>query len=467
MAYLSAHAQSVARRSKQTTIDAMDNRLAHMDQASFLALRALGHGALVQFNWIYNRPINVDGLRRFHQGLGHGLLGRRVERSPLPFARDRWVACGGPEDIAIADTPRPRSDLSAWLLARACLPLDPEYGPCWHLGALPFEDGGTAVCLTASHTVVDGIALLQAVADAVSGKARDLGYPDPGSRSRRQALLEDAWQTIASAPELARAAAATARIALRQRKDVAASIASAPTSPRAAGEDQPVAVPSLAAYVDLAEWNERAKSLGGNSLFLLAGFAGRLGVRMGRVCDDGSVTISLPMSDRAEDDTRGNALVFPVVSADPTNLASDLREVRIKIKQALVDLSATSEEMLGPLPLTSFTPKWVARRAAGIALGAAGRPIGCSNCGDLDPAVNRPDGTDADYVFGRLIEPGISKRTLERMGGQLYVVSGRVHGKIWIVVNAYLSGRTNSQDALRKDLSGTFAEFDLAAEIQG
>lgn len=66
----------------------------------------------------------------------------------------------------------------------------------------------------------------------------------------------------------------------------------------------------------------------------------------------------------------------------------------------------------------------------------------------------REQGTDADYAHGRLIEPGISKRTLERMGGQLFVVSGRVHGKVWIAVNAYLPGRTNSEDALREDLLG-------------
>jgi hypothetical protein len=464
---VTADAQSVAPHCKKITMDAMDNRLAHMDQASFLGLRALGHGALVQVYWIYNRPVNVDGLRRFHRGLGYGLLGRRVERSSLPFARDRWVADRGPGDIEIAETPRPRADLGTWLLARAGLPLDPEYGPCWHLGVLPFEDGGTSVCLTASHTLVDALAIVGAMADAASGRTLDPGYPGPGSRTRRRALLEDAWQTIASAPELARALAATARIAGRQRKDVAASIASALPSPRAAGDDEPIVVPSITAYVDIAQWNERAKNLRGNSFFLLAGFAGRLGVRMGRVCNDGSVTISFPISDRTENDTRGNALVFPVVSVDPTHLSSDLREVRVKVKRALIDLPKTSEEMLGPLPLTSFTPKWLARRAVGMALGAAGLPIGCSNVGDLPPAANRPDGTEADYMCGRLIEPGISKRTLQSMGGQLYVVSGRVHGKVWIAVNAYLIGRTNSQDALREDLSRTFAEFDLAAEIEG
>jgi hypothetical protein len=445
----------------------MDNRLAHMDQASFLALRALGHRSLGQFNWIYNRPVNVDGLRRFHRGLGYGLLGRRIERSPLPFARDRWVAYRGPEDIEIAETPRPRVDLGAWLLERASLPLDPAYRPCWHIGVLPFEDGGTAVCLTFPHTLADGRGIVQAMADAASGSTCDLGYPDPASRTRPRALLEDAWQTIASAPELARAAAAVVRIGRRQRKDVLASIASAPPSSRSGGENQPVVVPSLTAYVDLAEWNERAKGLGGNSPVLLAGFAGRLGVRMGRVRDDGSVSLSFPMSDRAENDTRGNALTFLAVSVDPTHLSSDLRQIRVKIRQALADLPETSKELLGPLPLTSFTPKWVARRAVGMGLGAASLPIGCSYLGDLHPQANRPDGTDADYMYGRLFEPDVGKRTLERMGGQLLVVSGRVHGKVWIAVNAYLSGRTNSQDALREDLSRTFAEFNLTAEILG
>jgi hypothetical protein len=443
----------------------MDNRLAHMDQACFLALRALGYGTLLQSVWIYNRPVNVDGLRRFHRGLGYGLLGRRIERSPLPFARDRWVAYRGPEDVEISETPRPRVDLNTWLFERARLPLDPEYGPCWHIGVLPFEDGGTAVCLTASHALVDGLGGNQAIADAASGKTSNLGYPDPDSRTRRQALLEDARQTIASAPELARALAAAVRIGRRRRKEVAASIASAPPSPRTGSEDQPVVVPSLTAYVDLAEWNKRAKDLGGNGLFLLAGFAARLGVRTGHVRADGSVTLSFPMSDRAENDTRGNALVFLFVSVDPTHLSSDLREIRVKIRQALADLPETSEEMLGPLPLTSFTPKWVARRAMGMGLGTASLPIGCSYLGDLHPEVNRADGTDADFLHERLIEPGISKRTLERMGRQLFVLSGRVHGKVWIVVNAYLSGRANTQDELRDDLARTFAEFNLSAEI--
>ncbi len=438
-----------------------------MDQASFLGLRALGYGALVQFNWIYNRPVNIDGLRRFHRSLGYGLLGRRVERSPIAFARDRWVVYRGPADIDIAETPRPRTDLSAWTYERACLPLDPEYGPGWHLGVLPLEDGGTAVSLVTSHTIVDGLGILQAIADAANGRTRYLGYPARDSRTRRRALLQDGRQTIASTPELARALRATVRVARKRRKDVAASFASAPPSPRVAGDDEPVVVPTLTAYVDMAEWDACAKSAGGNNFTLFAGFAGRLGVRMGRVCTDGTVTLSFPISERTKDDTRGNALVFPVVSVDPTHLSSNLEEVRLKFKQTFTDLAEITEELLAPLPLTSMTPQWVARRAAGMGLGSAAFPIGCSNVGEVDPAVNRPDGSEADYASGRLIEPGISKRTLERMGGQLFLVSGRGHAKVWISINAYLAGRTNSQEALRQATSRTFAEFDLKAEIHG
>jgi hypothetical protein len=226
-------------------------------------------------------------------------------------------------------------------------------------------------------------------------------------------------------------------------------------------------VPSLTAYVDVADWDACAKSVGGNSFTLLAGFAGRLGVRMGRVCDDGTVTLAFPVSDRADDDTRGNAVVFPTVSVYPAHLSSDLAEVRLKFKQAFADLAEITEELLAPLPLTPLAPKWVARRAAGMGLGAAGLPIGCSNVGDMPSEVLRPDGTDADYVSGRLIEPGISRRALERIGGQLFVVSGRGGGRIFITVNAYLAGRTNSQDALREDVSRTFDEFGLTAEIHG
>lgn len=442
----------------------MDNRLAHMDQASFLGLRALGSKAIDQMAWVYNRPADIEGLRRFHRNLNYGLLSRQVERSPLPFARDRWVYSPGP-DIDIAETPRPRSELMDWTYEQARLPIDPEHGPNWHLAVLPLDDGGTAVSLVTSHTIVDGLGIASAVSDAARGRARYLGYPHPHSRTRGRALLQDARETIGSLPELGRAAAAAARFARQSREDVAASFAQAPPSLRSVGDDVAVTVPCVAMFADMTEWDTRAKSLGGNGNTLFAAFGARLGARLGRLCGDGTVTLSFPISNRTENDTRGNALVFPNVSIDPTHLASDLGEIRVKFKQAIADLAETTPKMLAPLPLTSMTPKWVARRAALVGLGTARLPIGCSNLSDFDPDTMRPDGTEADYLFGRLVETGITRRALERMGGQLLLAGGRGGRKVTCTITAYLPGGTNTQEAVREVTLRTLEEFDLTAEI--
>lgn len=443
----------------------VDNRLAHMDQTTFLALRTLGYGTLAQVVWTYNRPVDMDGLRRFHRCLGSGLLGRRIERSPLPFARDRWVSSPGPADLDIAAQPRPRTDANVWAYERACLPIDPEVGPGWHLGMLPLQDDGTVISLAASHVLVDGLGLGGVIADAARGRTRELGYPPPGSRTRRQALREDARLTLASVPELAGALAAGARLARQSRKEFASSAAAAPPPPRRARDEEVVVVPTLAAYVDLDQWDACAARLGGTSNSLFAGFAARLGERLGRRLDDGSVTLAFPVGQRVEGDTRGNALTFANISVHPAQAATDLTGIRSELKRALIERAGQANELLGPLPLAAVMPTWLARRLVGVGLGSAALPIGCSNLGHLDGAMNRPDGTDADYAYGRLIEPGIGKRTLEAIGGQLFVASGRIPGKVFVTVVAYLPGRENSPEALRALVSQTFEEFELTPLI--
>jgi polyketide synthase 12 len=443
----------------------VDNRLAPVDQASFIAMRAT-HGALIQVTWIYDRAVNVDGLRRFQRNLGCGLLGRTIEQSPLPFARDRWIKAAASEDIDVAATPRRRADVNAWADELARLPIDPEWGPGWHLGVLPLEGGGTAVSLVASHTIVDAVGLGQAIEDAAEGRTRDLGYPPPGSRTRRRALREDLQQTVRELPDIAQALAALARRARSDRKGFTASIKVAPRSPITASDDQVVEVPALIAYIDLAEWDARAKSLGASSNSLVAGVACRLAVRVGRVHDDGTVTLRFPLTLRTEDDTRGNALTIVDVTVDPTNAATDLGEMHIKITQAiLVAMENPNDDILGTLPLALLTPRWVNRGLSEMAAGGAGLPVTCSNVGDLSPAANRPDGTDADYAYMRNLEPDIKKSTLERMGGQLFVGSGRGRGKMFIRISAYILGRPNTQNELREVISRTFAEFNLNAEI--
>ena len=314
-----------------------DNRLAFMDQGFFAGHRAAGMKEVMQVVWVYEHPIDFDGLRRFHHNFGYGLLGRRIERSPLPFARHRWVSDRGP-DIDIAECARPRAELSDWADERSQLPVDPEWGPGWHLGVLPLTDGSTAVSLVISHYLLDGLGLVVALVDALLGNTRDLGYPPPRSRTRLRAVVQDARQTARDAPQVGRALVAAAKLARRGWHDIARSPASRPVTLGGGDDDDAVVVPGISICIGVDDWDARAKALGGRSNTLVAGLAAKLGERMGRRrAGDGAVTLQLPISERAEGDTRAIAVSFARVSVDPTRVTTDLRDARAAIKQALKD----------------------------------------------------------------------------------------------------------------------------------
>ena len=207
-----------------------DDRLVFVDQGFFAGQRAAGLEEVMQVVWVYERAIDFDGLRRFHHNLSQGLLGRRIERSPLPFGRHRWVSDPGPSDIDIAECARPRAELSDWADERSQLPVDPESGPGWHLGVLPLTDGSTAVSLVASHYLLDGIGFFLATVDAILGNTRDLGYPPPRSHTRLRTAVQDARQTARDAPQAARALVAAAKLIRRQRRDSAQSPAPRPVA---------------------------------------------------------------------------------------------------------------------------------------------------------------------------------------------------------------------------------------------
>jgi hypothetical protein len=198
----------------------------------------------------------------------------------------------------------------------------------------------------------------------------------------------------------------------------------------------------------------------------VAGIACRLAARAGRVRDDGTVTLRCVVSLRTEGDTRGNAITIADVAVDPTHAAKDLGDTHVKITQAiLAAMENPDDDFLAPLPLAAMTPKRVVRKLAGVAAGGDTLPVTCSSVGELPPAANRPDGTDADYLYIRPVEPDIKQSTLEAMGGQLFVSSGRVRGKVFIRIYGYLPGRPNTTEDLREMVSRTFDEFDLTAEI--
>src|SRR5262249_33964543 len=141
----------------------MNNIIDLVDQTFFRLGQAAGVGQCV---WVYNRPVDIDGLRKFHQHLQQGRLPRRIERSPLPFGRHRWVSPSDQPELEIVATPRPREEFNDWLEEQANIGLDAEHGPGWHLAVLPFTDGGAGVSLVLTHCLTDGIGGCIAIVEA-------------------------------------------------------------------------------------------------------------------------------------------------------------------------------------------------------------------------------------------------------------------------------------------------------------
>jgi hypothetical protein len=433
----------------------MSNVLDLVDQSFFRLEQAAGVGQCV---WVYDRPVDIAGLRRFHEHLQRGRLSRRIERSPLPFGRHRWVSPSDQPELEIVATPRSREEFDAWLDEQAKFPLDAEHGPGWHLAMLPFTDGGAAVSLVLTHCLTDGIGGCVAIVEAACGYDSAIDWPAAGSRRRWQALRQDARQTVRDIPAIGRAAVAAARFARRNRGR--AGSATPPPAPLA-GVDEVVALPTATIFLDADEWDARADSLGGTSNTLLAGLAARLAERMGRVAADGSVTLAMPVNERVADDTRANAVAMVDITVDPAPAATDLREIRAATKQALIRHREVPDERQDLLPLVPLLPRRVTRRMASVATGGVTNVVVSSNLGAAPPAVNQPDGTDASHVALLSRYPGVTKAMIHQLGGLLVVHSARVHNQVFVSVLGYQPGRPNSNDDLRRDLSRALSDFSL------
>lgn len=440
----------------------IDDRLAYIDQATFLSWEATGRAQLAQYAWVYERPVDMDAVRRFHRDFGYGLAGRLIEPSRLPFGRHRWVSALGPAGPLDVAEPRPPGDLGAWIEERSQTRVDPVHGPGWHLGVLPMTDGTTAITLVVSHCLLDGNASLRAVADAVHGERRDLGYPAPRSRGPLAATASDARQAARDLPEFLRTVGCAARFAYRRRGEISSSGASRPvTTPASDGE---VVMPAVSAIVDARDWDAKAAALGGTTYSLLAGFGALLGKRLGRVRPDGTVTTLIAIGDRDGDaDRRANALKIATATIDPTDATTDLAATRQAVREAFAIVRNTTDETHALLPITPYVPKRAVRRTADVLFGDL--PVSCSNLGEVPPDMARPDGADATYVLFRPADQCVSRAALERNGGQLVLAAGRVVDTVSIGVIGYEVGAPNTREWLGECVNRTLAEFDLKATL--
>lgn len=447
-----------------------DNTLAYFDQTFFLSLRALGQGPIGQYVWVYDHDVDIEALRRFHANLGRGLLGRRVERSSLPFGRHSWIAWPGPFDIDVSPRPLPRTEIRNWADEQAQVWVDPEHGPSWRMALQPLVGGGAIVTLVISHTVADGGLGFMAIADAVKGVTHDLGYPPPRSRSKSRALLHDLRVTARSIKDVARALAAIPSAAkdIPRWKQAARKAPAQGRRDTAVGKrgDKTVTLHSALARIEIERWDERAASLSGTSNSLFLAVVAKLGESLGMVNAEGLVNLAIPVSERAEGDHVGNALSGVTLFVDPAAVSTDLTSVRAGLKAALSNLADDPNALGGPLAITPFVPKVLARQAERVAV--KNMAINCSNMGNIDPAVNRPDGTDAKSFSARGVWARLNCRTnpLALPGGFLFpVLSGRLNGTVFVNVNYASPDKSFTRERLIEMLAGALADFGIEANI--
>lgn len=432
----------------------------------FLALRGADQAAVMQAMWIYDRPVDRDGVARFHRNLYNGLLGRQIESSPLPFGRHRWVAASPAQsNFDISEQVRPRAELFDWADEQVALPMDPEWGPAWRMAVQPFDDGTCVVSLIISHCIVDGAGAVISCIEAVHGVKRELNYPAPRSRKRSRALWEDLRQVGRDLPEIGRTLVRFVKVAVGRRRDLAKPN---PLPVPATHADDAAHVPSASIFIDIDQWDVKAESLGGNYFSFVAGFAGRIAANLHRTrASDGAVTLMIPVNERGDfNDTGGNVVSIANVSFDPVQVTTDLTGPRGAIRDALKTAREVPDEMVELLPLIPFVPKRGIARMANMAFGfTTDVPVSVSNLGDLPADIMMADSTAARYLCFRGVDRQVSRDTLDRRGGLLTVAAGRIGGKVVMTVISYQPGHENTQSGLRQVIADTLGEFGLSGEI--
>lgn len=459
----------------------MDHVLSYIDQASFVGLRALGRGPVIEWTWVHGNPLHLDAVHDFNGRLAQGFLGRLVQRSPLPGGRHRWVANRVAAPVTVASETIRVEQLPRWRSSLVDLAVDPEHGPGWRLVVQPLEGGGTALSLLVSHTIADGLGVAQALGEAAAAAAGavgaagvqpDHGYPARSPRTSWRHMMRDAGVSARSLTDAWNAVTLLARRARALEPGVSSSVArSAPSpspspsrSPSPSGTTSGAAdLPAVQTVLDERECAARASALGVSVNTLLAAFSARLGFRLGRVDGDGRVKLVMPVSDRTPGDLRANALRAVTVLVDPSECCASPRDLQRAIRASLASLRKHGDD--SPiLALIPYVPRFLVRNLEGMALGT-GFPVGLSNFGELDPAVNRPCGTDAVRMHVSLLErhtPSI----LDQIGGKLFLASYRLSGNIYIDVSCWAPSVVASRGQLMAVVEHTLGDLTLTGTVR-
>jgi hypothetical protein len=384
------------------------DRVTGPDESYFLAERLFGLSAPIQFLWVFDTDPGADAVVRLRDQLSSGPLNRKVLRTRVPGARDRWVRVEDRPEVVVDPVPIADNCVASWLDARVRgSALAPADGRGWKLEGARTESGKLVMSLLVSHMISDGEGVYAALAAADSGTSLNhlpAETDATGWNGIRADLVDAAGQMVAAGKAIGVIAGAL----WKQFRKPGTARPKGTASPQAAGSSQPAGSSQsggpgadttlLIIDVDRDEWLDTARERGGTTNSLFTAVLGGL-VQRADYPVSGEMRLCMAVSKREDDDRRANASggVWIRISG-PITPERGLAEFRALSKQAFIDYAdADSEKVADNMqPVVRLLPD---RLIATMMQSVPGPDTTVSNLGVVPPSALRL-GTATAESFG-------------------------------------------------------------------
>ncbi|MCM6774576.1 hypothetical protein NDR87_13415 [Nocardia sp. CDC159] len=426
-------------------------RLDDIDCVSARSHAALGGTLAIQAVWRYERAVDVARLREFHAALCRGRLGRVVAPAMIAAAGDRWSARARFAPLEVAAEPIRRDELEQWIAERGRAELRTYGGPAWRLAAVGLDDGGSAVSLVVSHTLVDGRGLCAAITAAIAAEYCEFDYPSDEFGPMR-ALWADLGAAAGKIGPIAQAVALGTRVALARRAEARGGV----------GGDPEFRLPVVEVTVPAQLWHAAAQARNGTGTTLAAAVMADLATEIGRVDEQGHVRMMMPVSTRTDGDERANALgsIDFEFDGDTTDLAPLRAQMKLK-------LAAVAGQPVPPLiPIAVALPRGLYGALARQSATDPTRTV-CSHLGKLEPEILDIDGTPASSIAFGLANQSLNARAVvAARGGDLYGLFSEVAGQVTMRIKGFHPPALERADQLTDLLGRVLARYELTATVR-
>ncbi|WP_328857294.1 hypothetical protein OG579_19500 [Williamsia herbipolensis] len=413
-------------------------RLSVLDDIFYRGNHGRGAEVVMQGVWRFAEPIAPDDLADLHRLLAASDLTRRVATSPVPFARRSFVADAIVAPLRVDPEPVAPHDVVAWADDRAAAGFDVDRGPVWEIAVRPVTDGGSAVTVSCSHVVTEGLGLIGVARAALAGSDPSAVRTPTTPPRLRDDVIDALLLWVHVVVGVVRSLARTVTDPQVRTELLAA--ARPPSRPAAAPSGPPVREVHAVLDVDAAHWDQFVADSGATSTAVATALAADL-VR--EVRGPGPVEVAIPMSGG---DETGELMMAETVIDDADDAAVCAGKLRAAYAAAGGGASGSGLGPPGGMP-AELLQLLGDRIAHAMVPDPGGREALVSPLGDLGGVFDELGGHRATGMAVRSVEPrptDTPSRTIVRLW------SGRSAGRITLtLVTPARPGRGAAMDRHR------------------